>query len=240
MYRVRKCLFGFKQSNRLWDDLFAEHLTTKMGFVQSIADPCVYTLHKDGHTIIMATWTDDLIIASSSKAFRDKFITTLAQKFDLRDQGAATDILGAELTRAQDGSLKLSMGKYVKQLLKKAGMSDCNAVSTPAETGLRMERATSDDSACDVHFGTMNFRATVGCLIWLATVCQTCHTPACCADLSKPTPKCGPALKRVLQYLRGLSILVSCLVQQTQLSQPGPMQTGGSVPTQADPQLGTS
>ena len=119
VYRVRKCLFGFKQSNRLWDDLFAEHLTTKMGFVQSISDPCVYTLHKDGHTIIMATWTDDLIIASSSKAFRDKFIAKLAQKFDLRDQGAATDILGAELTRAQDGSLKLSMGmRYLRGTAK--------------------------------------------------------------------------------------------------------------------------
>ena len=70
-----------------------------------------------------------------------------------------------------------------------------------------MERATSDDLASDVQFGTMDFRATVGCLIWLATVCRpdlSYITSMLCRHLSKPTAKCGPALKRVLQYLRAL------------------------------------
>ena len=79
--------------------------------------------------ILLATWTDDLIIASSSRAFRDTFVANLSETFDLRDEGAADELLGVELS-AVDGGFKLSMPKYVRSMLREAGMQDCIPVGT--------------------------------------------------------------------------------------------------------------
>ena len=39
--KLRKLLYGLKQSGRIWNNMLHEHFAQD-GFVQSLADPCVY------------------------------------------------------------------------------------------------------------------------------------------------------------------------------------------------------
>ena len=45
---MRKALFGFKQSGRLWAELFDKTLIEKLGFERLKSDPCVFVKRGDG------------------------------------------------------------------------------------------------------------------------------------------------------------------------------------------------
>ena len=209
---VSKCLFGFRQSNRLWEEMFADHLTKKLGFTRSVSDPCVYVKREGTELILLATWTDDLIIASSSRAFRDTFVANLSETFDLRDEGAADELLGVELS-AVDGGFKLSMPKYVRSMLREAGMQDCNPCDTPSQKGLSLIRATPGSKVDGSGVGAMSFRCAVGKLLWAAVTCRPdlSHVVGLlCRHLERPTADCRAALKRVMQYCAATPELGIC------------------------------
>ena len=61
--RLRKCLFGMRQSGRLAADKL-DTVMTKMGFTQLKTDPCIYT--REG--IHVAVFVDDLLLATATTA----------------------------------------------------------------------------------------------------------------------------------------------------------------------------
>jgi hypothetical protein len=42
VYKLRKCLYGLKQSGHNWNSVLHSHLVSE-GFIQSQSDSCVYT-----------------------------------------------------------------------------------------------------------------------------------------------------------------------------------------------------
>ena len=69
--KLKKSLYGLKQSPRCWNKAFQEYLES-IDFVQSVADPCVYV--KNGETLtVIAVYVDDLILlAETVKPFHQK------------------------------------------------------------------------------------------------------------------------------------------------------------------------
>lgn len=57
--RLRKSLYGLKQSLRVWNQKIRNYLKS-IGFEQTYSDPCVYINKETG--VIIAMWVDDLII----------------------------------------------------------------------------------------------------------------------------------------------------------------------------------
>ena len=55
VYRLHKCLYGLKQSGRVWNTKF-DGLVTTFGLVASTVDPCVYHYQKDGVFLILCLW----------------------------------------------------------------------------------------------------------------------------------------------------------------------------------------
>ena len=47
VYKLKKSLYGLKQSSRCWNSVLDEHLKS-IGFVQTESDPCIYVKVKDG------------------------------------------------------------------------------------------------------------------------------------------------------------------------------------------------
>ena len=62
VYKLKKSLYGLKQSPRCWNIALTQFLTS-IGFCQSSADPCIYVR---GSSII-AAYMDDLIIATQTE-----------------------------------------------------------------------------------------------------------------------------------------------------------------------------
>ena len=62
--RLKKSLYGLKQSPRCWNTAFREHLEL-IGFKQNPADPCVFTRCENTMTIV-AVYVDDLIVIAKT------------------------------------------------------------------------------------------------------------------------------------------------------------------------------
>ena len=66
VWKLKKSLYGLKQSGRNWNNLLHSYLIDN-NFIQSLAEPCVYTKHENDHIIILILWVDDIIIATSNE-----------------------------------------------------------------------------------------------------------------------------------------------------------------------------
>ena len=64
--RLKKSLYGLKQSGRLWNETIHKFFISN-GFNQSKADHCIYCKHEGGKIILILLWVDDIIIASNCK-----------------------------------------------------------------------------------------------------------------------------------------------------------------------------
>jgi len=73
---------------------------------------------------------DDMLILGTRNdiVFKTKFF--LGSKFEMKDMGEASVILGVKIIRKGD-SILLSQEKYIEKLLKKFGYYDFKLVSTP-------------------------------------------------------------------------------------------------------------
>ena len=67
VFKLKKSLYGLKQSGRSWNSKLYSHLTEQR-FVQSNVDHCVYTKHLSKQSVqqtILIVWVDDTILASN-------------------------------------------------------------------------------------------------------------------------------------------------------------------------------
>ena len=63
--KLKKSLYGLKQSGRNWNCLLHGYLTQER-FIQSLADPCGYVTSTEFGLVIAIVWVDDIIIAGSN------------------------------------------------------------------------------------------------------------------------------------------------------------------------------
>nr|KYP45014.1 Retrovirus-related Pol polyprotein from transposon TNT 1-94 [Cajanus cajan]KYP45022.1 Retrovirus-related Pol polyprotein from transposon TNT 1-94 [Cajanus cajan] len=70
----------------------------------------------------------------------------LAYKFDMKDMGEASVILGVKVVRKGD-SILLSQGHYVERLLKKFDYYDCKSVTTPYDVNSQLKQNKGDSLA---------------------------------------------------------------------------------------------
>ena len=82
--RLKKSLYGLKQSPRCWNIGLDKHLKG-LGFVQSESDPCIYHCASTGELFFIGVCVDDIVIASKSKTRLAEAKQSLARKIDIRD-----------------------------------------------------------------------------------------------------------------------------------------------------------
>ena len=138
MCKLLKSLYGLKQAPKQWHDKFNSALLD-YGFSYSEADKCVYTKTKNSDNVIICLYVDDMLVFGIciNRVLRIK--TFLTSKFDLRDLGEASVILGVRIIRKGD-SILLSQRNYVEKLLKKFGYYDLNPVSTPYDVKSHLKK----------------------------------------------------------------------------------------------------
>ena len=69
MWKLKKSLYGLKQSGRNWSDTLNLHLSeSELGFKQSINDPCIYYKKStfDNSPIYLLTFVDDMLMLKVS------------------------------------------------------------------------------------------------------------------------------------------------------------------------------
>ncbi|TPX54108.1 DNA-directed DNA polymerase [Powellomyces hirtus] len=81
-------LYGHKQSPCNWNQLFDVHLK-QLGFVQSNANHCIYTLHAQDlkSVLYLLVYVDNMVLASRSMVQINHIKTELSKKFNMTDIG---------------------------------------------------------------------------------------------------------------------------------------------------------
>lgn len=190
---------GLKQAAYYWNESIDKVLLS-MGFVKSILDPCLYSRWQGSSLSLIGLYVDDLRIVCDQK----DDIALIEKKLNehLPTQAPPEDQwLGMRVTHDRvEGTIRISMGKYIDELLKTFQMEGCHPVSTPATPGSKL---LTPEKAENVTFP---YREAVGSLLWLGRTARPDILYAVgqlCSHVGNYDHTHVEAVKRVLRYLKG-------------------------------------
>ena len=112
--KLKKSLYGLKQSGRNWNCLLHGYLTQE-GFVQSLADPCVYVKSTEFGQVIAIVWVDDIIIAGSNTVVLKKAKESLMMRLKMKDLGVLSWSLGIQF-KCENDCIEMSQSKFVEKV----------------------------------------------------------------------------------------------------------------------------
>ena len=88
----------------------------KFGFKENEEDNCIYAKFKNGKFIFLILYVDDILLASSDVDLLLETKKFLFSKFDMKDLGEASFVLGIEIHRDRKNRvLALSQKTYLKR-----------------------------------------------------------------------------------------------------------------------------
>ncbi|WJZ90857.1 hypothetical protein VitviT2T_009974 [Vitis vinifera] len=145
----------------------------RIGYKRCEYDCCVYVKSLDDDSFIfLLLYVDDMLIVAKSMFEVNKLKSLLSKKFDMKDLGATTKILGMKIHKDKaSGRLWLSQHSYVKRVLKRFNMDSAKPVSTALANHFRLSTNQCpkiDDEVKDMS--KVPYASVVGCLMY-AMVC---------------------------------------------------------------------
>lgn len=165
---LKKSSYGLKQSPRQWNLRFDSFMKT-VGFKRCVKDPCVYLKEgKDGDSVYLLFYVDNMLIATKCKREILKLKEVLKSEFEMKDLGPAARIFGMDIIRdRKKGVLKLSQGKYVKQILKTFGIEFCKPVVTPTNCQFKLRSLTDEERIVKAkEMESVPYASAVGSLMY--------------------------------------------------------------------------
>uniref|UniRef100_A0AAV1VIC9 Reverse transcriptase Ty1/copia-type domain-containing protein n=1 Tax=Peronospora matthiolae TaxID=2874970 RepID=A0AAV1VIC9_9STRA len=150
--------------------------------------------------VLILVYVDDVLVTGSSPKLIAHTKEDLKTRFEMTDSGKCAFVLGIELLDGEDGSVTLCQRRYVDDILKRFGMDDCKAVSSPVNMSSRL---VSRDAATKVD---APFREAVGALMHLTTATRPDIAFAVgyvSRFMENPQEEHWVAVKRIFRYLQG-------------------------------------
>jgi hypothetical protein len=195
--RLKRALYGLKQAPRAWYERIDTYLQN-MGFVKSEADANLYYLVVGGEVLILVLYVDDLFL-TGSLGLIEECKRDLAAEFEMKDLGLMHYFLGMEVWQT-DGEIFLGQGKYCIEILKRFGMEDCKAMSTPMITNWRKV-----DTSKEKDIDPTLYRQLIGSLMYLVNTRPDIAfaVNSLSQFMMEPKRVHWTAAKHVLRYLRG-------------------------------------
>ena len=161
VWRLKKSLYGAKQSAKNWGEFLATVLR-EYGFNLASSDHYIWTTP----TLYLALHVDDLAIAYANEAALEHFTVFIKSKFEINDLGELSYFLGVQIIRNRDlGITQLSQAGYIDQALLKFGMQDANIVNVPLNPGVKFSLA--DEPKCTEEEHEL-YRSLIGSANWKA------------------------------------------------------------------------
>ena len=151
MCKLKKSLYGLKQSQRCWNEKFCNHLK-QLGFKESGADPCVFVRQNKEKLVIIAVYVDDLILLAETLDEMQAMKKSLSDTFRMKDLVNLQYCLGITFIQTKD-SISLSQKQYFFKLLEKYGLSEATTVSTPMDTNVKLLLDDGKPSSVPINGG---------------------------------------------------------------------------------------
>ncbi len=110
--RLRRSLYGLKQSPRCWNQALHEKLLN-IGFQQLNADNCVYKRKTSMGHQFLAVYVDDIILLAKTTSELTELRKKLAAGFKVKDLGQLNYLLGVKINYLADG-IFLNQQAYIR------------------------------------------------------------------------------------------------------------------------------
>ena len=164
LWRLKKAMYGLRQAPKLWQEHFAEVMTTKLGFRRCKSDPNLYC-HESGRLYVLA-YVDDLFVVGTDE-MRKSFMPQLSEEVLLKETGQLVPgsehtFLGRRLRHIGDSIDVCMSQKYIDAILELYGMKDAKPVAT---TGAVTINKTVPDTPLSPEEHKV-YRTAVGKLLW--------------------------------------------------------------------------
>ncbi len=140
VYRLTKSLYGLKQAPRQWYKKF-DGFMQRNGYFRCNADHCCYFKKVKSSFIILLLYVDDMLVAGVNLEEIKNLKKQLSSEFEMKDLGAAKQILGMKINRDEHGgTLQLSQAEYIRKVLQRSNMKDAKPVRTPLASHFRLSK----------------------------------------------------------------------------------------------------
>jgi hypothetical protein len=223
VFRINRSLYGLKQAGNLWSRLLRSDLED-LGFKQSKADECLYTLDdpKSDFWGRIITYVDDVLYYSNKPDQMDKLMKSLTdskgKNRDIEFMGEAKWFTGIKITQDTDkGQLSLTQSTYIKTLLKNnalgVDLTDAHAAEAPCSTNKEITKESSPDLSTLSPAQRDRQRAYRSCLGAILFVNNSTRPDITFATnrlgrfASNPGEEHFKEMKHLLRYLKGTSEL---------------------------------
>ena len=164
----------------------------------------------DDHVIYLVLYVDDMLLVGNDKEIIQDLKTQLSSKFDMKDLGASSYILGMEIKRDRTKrKLWLNQRKYVETILERFNMQDSKPVKVPIPVGVRLSAEQCPKTQEEEEdMSRVAYASAVGSLMY-AMVCtrpDIAHAVGVLSRfMSKPRKEHWTRVKQVFRYLCGTS-----------------------------------
>ncbi|CAL2240949.1 unnamed protein product [Prunus armeniaca] len=195
--KLRKSLYGLKQSPRAWFERFAASMK-KFGYVQSNSDHTLFLKRHKGKLTALIIYVDDMIVTGDDQAEMQNLQKYLASEFEMKSLDDLKYFLGIKVARSKH-NIFLSQRKYILDLLVEIGMLDCKPIDTSSEQnhklGLYPDQVPTDKE---------RYQRLVGKLIYLShTRPDIAYAVSVVSQfMYSPSEDHMGAVMRILRYLK--------------------------------------
>jgi hypothetical protein len=212
--RLRKSIYGLKQSSRQWNLRF-DQTVVSFGFEIIDEDHCVYVIHEKGKFVILLLYVDDMLLASNDIRYLTQIKDWLSSQFEMKDLGEAEFVLGVRIIRDRaKRQLALSQQSYIEKILKHFQMENCKPEVNPSAKGLYLSKSMNPKTEKDKDYmKDKPYASAVGSLMYamLCTRPDICYAVGLVSRFqSDPGPIHWKAVKRIFRYLRGTANYSLC------------------------------
>lgn len=196
--RLRRSLYGLKQSPRAWFSRFSS-VVQEFGMLRSTADHSVFYHHNSlGQCIYLVVYVDDIVITGSDQDGIQKLKQHLFTHFQTKDLGKLKYFLGIEIAQSSS-AVVLSQRKYALDILEETGMLDCKPVDTPMDPNVKLVPGQGEPLG-----DPGRYRRLVGKLNYLTITRPDISFPVSVVSqfLQSPCDSHWDAVIRILRYIK--------------------------------------
>ena len=104
----------------------------EIGFKSLNSDPCVYIYSEGGAIYVLTLYVDDVLLFGKDRKVLERIKWKLMGRFSMTDVRDVLLVFGMEVTRDRTkGTVTITQQNYVKSLLERYGIGNCNPAYTP-------------------------------------------------------------------------------------------------------------
>ena len=165
VHKLRRALYGLKQSPRAWQTEFSATLS-RFGFTATDKDPCVYVLISDGNLrAILGVHVDDGLLGADGIELLEKIIKFLESVYKLTFSMEPNLYLALEAEwHRNEHTVVLRQSEYISKLAEKFGIDNSREIKIPMDPRAQLFKRSGNELQT-----VRPYRELVGALIYIST-----------------------------------------------------------------------